>query len=328
MSSERAVSGPARSVLVTGASGFIGHSLVEALADDPRVLERIVALDVRETPADRQREGVTYVVGDIRDASIEEHIAEHAVDTVVHLAAIVNPGKGDTRAFEYSVDVGGTRNVLDACVKHGVRRLIVTSSGAAYGYYADNPEWIHESDAIRGNTTFAYSDHKRLVEEMLAEYRDAHPELEQLIFRPGTILGVSVDNQITDIFQKPVITGVAGSATPFVFIWDRDVVACLLKGIHEERKGIFNLAGDGAVPLAEIAEIVGKHYVAIPAWLIRGALRLLKPLGLSQYGPEQVDFLRYRPVLANDALKSDFGYTPQKTSREVFDFYWANRGGA
>jgi UDP-glucose 4-epimerase len=62
--------------------------------------------------------------------------------------------------------------------------------------------------------------------------------------------------------------------------------------------------------------------------LIRAALRVLKPLGLSQYGPEQVDFLRYRPVLSNEALERDFGYTPERTSREVFDYYWQHHVNA
>jgi UDP-glucose 4-epimerase len=64
--------------------------------------------------------------------------------------------------------VGGTRNVLDACVAHGVKHLIVSSSGAAYGYHADNPAWLTETHPLRGNPAFAYSDHKRQVEEMLA----------------------------------------------------------------------------------------------------------------------------------------------------------------
>jgi UDP-glucose 4-epimerase len=59
--------------------------------------------------------------------------------------------------------------------------------------------------------------------------------------------------------------------------------------------------------------------------LIQSALALLRPLGLSQYGPEQVDFLRYRPVLANDRLKREFGYQPRRTSDEVFSFYWESR---
>jgi UDP-glucose 4-epimerase len=318
----------AHSLLITGASGYIGSALVAALAEDPGDLRRIVALDIRETPSEARRKGVHYVTGDIRDRSIEKYVSENEVDTVVHLAAIVNPGKGDSRKFEYSVDVLGTRNILEICVQNEVRQLIVTSSGAAYGYHADNPELIYEDAALRGNESFAYSDHKRQVEEMLAGYREQHPELQQLIFRPGTILGEHVGNQITAIFDKPLILGVAGSATPFVFIWDRDVVACLMKGIREQRRGIYNLAGDGAMPLAEIARAIGKPYLALPAWLLRAALSVLKPLGLSQYGPEQVDFLRYRPVLSNDALKRDFGYEPKRSSREVFDYYWQHRSNA
>jgi UDP-glucose 4-epimerase len=63
----------------------------------------------------------------------------------------------------------------------------------------------------------------------------------------------------------------------------------------------------------------------LPAWLVKAALGIAHPLGLSRYGPEQVRFLQYRPVLANDALKEKFGYTPQKSSAEAFEFWrrWA-----
>jgi UDP-glucose 4-epimerase len=318
--------GSAQSVLITGAAGFIGSGLVAALSERPGGLEHVIAMDVREVPEASRLPGIEYVVGDIRDPAIGKHMEQWSVDTVVHLAAIVTPGKDDTRDHEYSVDVLGTRNVLDQCLAHDVRKLVVTSSGAAYGYYADNPEWIVETDALRGNESFAYSDHKRLVEEMLAEAREQHPELGQLIFRPGTILGEHVANQITAIFERPVVLGVSGSDTPFVFIWDRDVVACIEKGIREDRTGIYNLAGDGAMPLAEIAEAVGKPYVVIPAAILKGALSILKPLGVSPYGPEQVDFLRYRPVLSNRALKEEFGYAPQLSTRGVFDLYWRSRG--
>ena len=66
------------------------------------------------------------------------------------------------------------------------------------------------------------------------------------------------------------------------------------------------------------SQILRKPYRPLPAGLIQGVLRVLKPLRLSQYGPEQVDFLRYRPVLANRRLKEEFGYTPRYTSREAF----------
>jgi len=321
-------SAPARSVLITGGSGYLGAQLVARLAAERGGLETVVAMDVRPMPDGRRVPGVVYEVGDIREPGIAELLQRHGVDTVVHLAAIVTPGKGDTREFLHSIDVGGTQNVVAACLEADVRRLVVTSSGAAYGYYADNSMPLSEADAIRGNPEFAYSDHKRQVEEFLAQVRVANPQLEQIVFRPGTILGASVQNQITALFDGRFILGVSGSQTPFVFIWDQDVVGCLVEAVRGGRAGIYNLAGDGVMTLDDISEVVGKRVMSIPAWLIRGVLALLHPLGLSQYGPEQVDFLRYRPVLSNERLKSDFGYKPRKTSREVFDYFWSHHASS
>ena len=105
------------------------------------------------------------------------------------------------------MDVLGSQNVLEACVATGVKQLVVSSSGAAYGYHADNPAWLRETDALRGNEVFAYSHHKRLVEEMLAQYRTQHPALAQTVLRIGTILGERVDNianhtQVIFLFEK------------------------------------------------------------------------------------------------------------------------------
>ena len=310
-----------KKVLVTGSSGYLGSQTVAALAG--RADLAVIALDVRE-PATRLP-GVTYEVADIRAPEVDAIVARNHPEVVVHLASIVTPGKNSNRAFEYDVDVNGTRNLLQACVAHGVRRLIVSSSGAAYGYHADNPEWLTESDPVRGNEVFAYSCHKRLVEEMLAEYRASHPDLEQLIFRIGTILGPMVRNQITDLFEKPKILAIAGSDSPFVFIHDQDVVGAIQHGIDSKNVGIFNVAGDGKLTIFEIAERMGKTCRVLPAGLLKTALWVLKKLNLTQYGPEQLDFLRYRPVLLNTRLKEEFGYTPRLTSAQVFDLYRASR---
>ncbi len=305
-------------VLITGSSGYLGRLLTSELAEHVRAgtLGAVVAADIRAP--DAIPDGATFVRHDVRDAGLDAILRAHNVTVVVHLASIVTPPKGSTRAFEYAVDVGGTRNVLEACLAAGVRRVVVTSSGAAYGYHADSPAWLSETDAIRGNETFAYSWHKRLVEEMLTVYRREHPALEQIIFRVGTILGETVNNQITALFQRRRLLAIRGSDSPFVFIHDRDVVGCLVRAIDAQVTGIFNVAGDGALTIDEIAGLLGKRAVHVPAWLLQTALGVLKPLGLSRYGPEQVDFLRYRPVLDNARLKREFGYVPELTSREVF----------
>lgn len=199
---------PKARVLITGAAGYLGSQLAARLGAD----HKVVGLDIRKPTTSP----CPYIVMDIRDTGLGRVLKDNHISHVVHLAAVLEDS-GD-RARDHDIDVGGTRNVLEACQEAEVEQIIVTSSGAAYGYHADNPEWLDESDPLRGNPEFAYSDHKRLVEEMLAEYRRNHPQLRQLIFRPGTVLGTRTDNQITRLFEGKRLLGVAGSESPFVFI--------------------------------------------------------------------------------------------------------------
>ena len=305
-------------VLITGAAGFLGQQLLADLAvQQPNWT--LFAADIREIPANLLRSNVQPLHLDISlKAAVFKTVLECQPQAIVHLASVVSPPPGMSEATLHAIDVDGTRAIIEAAAANGVEQLIITSSGAAYGYYPENAEWIDEDDPLRGHNKFAYAKHKREVEEVLVRARIAHPQLRQLILRPGTILGKRVNNQITDMFKKRAVLGIQGSDSRFVFIWDQDVVSIIRKGLEKGASGIYNLAGDGALSLREIAQILRKPYRPLPGGLVQGVLRVLKPLRLSQYGPEQVDFLRYRPVLANRRLKEEFGYTPRYTSREAF----------
>lgn len=302
-------------VLVTGGNGFLGSSVVRGLAEAGLT---VVSADLALPPVPVP--GVEHVLMDVTSSSaVDDAFAARAVEVVVHLASIVTPGRDSSREREYAVDVTGTRHVLDACLAHGVRRVVVSSSGAAYGYHSDNPEWLTEDDPVRGNEVFAYSHHKRLVEEMLASLRASEPRLEQVVLRIGTILGERVDNQITALFERPRLLKIRGSSSPFVFVWDTDVVAIICRAVTSPVTGIFNVAGDGTLTVDEIAARLGKPVLTLPEPLLRAALVVGRRLGLTAYGPEQTVFLKHRPVLANDRLKTVFGYTPTRTSAEAFE---------
>ncbi|RUO62224.1 SDR family oxidoreductase [Pseudidiomarina insulisalsae] len=300
-------------ILITGSEGYLGQALVRKLT----VEHDVIGIDIRR--AATQQQGYKFYEMDIRDPALAALLQQHRVSHVVHLASVLQASSDRERDFD--IDVNGTRNVLQACLHAGVQHLTVTSSGAAYGYHADNPEWLRETDTLRGNKAFAYSYHKRKVEELLAEYRAYHPQLQQLVLRPGTILGAHTDNQITDLFKRKRLLAIKGAPSPFVFIWDQDVIDIIYRGVTHSKIGMFNLAGDGAMPIADIAQRLNKPLLVLSAWLLRWALRVGHRLGLTQYSAEQLDFLRYRPVLDNTALKLEFGYLPAKTSREVFEFY-------
>ncbi len=297
-------------ILITGAAGYIGHQLGNRLAAHYSVIGTDLC----------KRDSLDFPIKilDIRDAALAQLLIDEKITHVIHLASILQASKD--RARDFDIDVNGTRHVLECCVKSGVQHLTVTSSGAAYGYHADNPAWIDEQDALRGNPEFAYSDHKRQIEGLLSDYRQQYPQLQQLIFRPGTVLGADTRNQITDLFMASRILALKGSDSPFVFIWDQDVINAMQMGIREDKTGIFNMAGDGVLTMKQIANKLNKPLLTLPVWLVKAGLQVEKWRG-KPTEPEQVNFLRYRPVLANRRLKEEFGYQLAKTSAETLDYF-------
>ena len=114
-------------------------------------------------------------------------------------------------------------------------------------------------------------------------------------------------------------------------------VRAMLRMVREATAGHYRVLPKASL----IAAIAGLIYFVDPLDLVPDLLPavgyvddaavllwVLKQLGLTQYGPEQLNFLRYRPVLSNERLKNEFGYTPQKTTREVFDLYLQSRRDA
>lgn len=305
-------------ILITGGAGMVGRALVGALP-----CEDVIATDLARG---NLPEDVKFRRMDVTSSDPKEVIADERPEVVVHLASIVTPPPGMTREQAYDVDVVGTRKVLDACVATGVRRLVVTSSGAAYGYHPDSPLPLTEDAPCRGNPEFAYADHKRQVEDMLAAARQGSSHLEQVVLRVGTVLGAGTENQITALFHRKRLLAIRNSESPFVFIWTHDLARIVKRAATNGPAGIYNVAGDGWLSVDELAKTLGKPVLRLPAWMLKAVLALAHPIGLTQYGPEQVRFLQYRPVLSNERLKRDFGYTPELTSAEVFDL-WRREAG-
>lgn len=305
-------------ILITGGAGMVGRALAEALQGGDIIVTDLARGGLPDH--------LPFARMDVTENDPDRIIEQQRPEVVVHLASIVTPPPGMSRADAFAVDVTGTRNVLTACLKHGVRRLVVTSSGAAYGYHADNPVPLTEDQPCRGNPEFAYADHKRQVEEMLAQARARHPELEQVVLRVGTVLGAGTDNQITALFRRKRLLAIKGCDSPFVFIWTQDLARIVERAATEGPAGIYNVAGDGWLSVDALAATLGKPVLRLPAWVLKAALGVARPLGLSQYGPEQVRFLQYRPVLNNTRLKQVFGYTPELSSADVFDL-WRREAG-
>jgi UDP-glucose 4-epimerase len=313
-----------QNILVTGSQGYIGGQFMKHCVDHKDLFGKIIALDIRLPLEDQKVAGITYLEEDIRSKNIEKIIEEYKINIVVHLAAIISITGNNSAMFEYDVDVNGSSNLIHACIKHGVKKFIHSSSGAAYGYWPSNIETLLKEDMpMLGNNDIPYSLHKYLVEEKLAKVKVEYPSMKQFIFRVGTILGKTTNNPITDYLKRPKLLCIKDYPSAFVAIWDQDLVRILFKATQDGKPGIYNVAGDGAIPSQDLAKILKKPADVKPLWLLKLAFRILRPLGLVKYGPESLKFIQYRPVLGNAKLKSEFAYVPEKSTKEVFEYWFS-----
>src|ERR687896_272921 len=168
-------------VAVTGPTGDIGRALLRALDEEPAV-ERVLGMARRPfDPASMGLQKTEYRQGDVLDRGRVDAFAAEA-DVLVHLAFIILGGREETR----SINLEGSRNVFEAA--RDVKRLVYTSSVAAYGFHADNPQPLTEDVPTRGTDAHYYSAQKAELEETLRAALDG-TDVETYVFRPCIVAG-------------------------------------------------------------------------------------------------------------------------------------------
>lgn len=149
-------------VAVTGPTGSIGRALLRALDSSPEI-ERVVGMARRPfDPNSFGLEKTEYVQGDVTDRSAVNDLVKGA-DAVVHLAFVIFGSSEESR----TINLQGCRNVFEATFEAGCRRLVYTSSVAAYGFHEDNPLPLDESVPARGSDEHYYSAQKAEVNRIV-----------------------------------------------------------------------------------------------------------------------------------------------------------------
>lgn len=278
-------------IAVTGPTGEIGKSFIAALERAPEV-KRVIGMARR--PFDLGAQGwekTEYRRGDILDRDSVEALVEDA-DVVVHLAFVIVAGRGESR----EINLTGSRNVFEAAAAAGAKRLVYTSSVAAYGFHRDLPALIGEDEPVRGTARHPYSADKaeaerELGEALLGSATDAY------IFRPCIVAGPQAPLllemvPLLALGQKlpgPVrwALGKAPSlrpvlpdpGVPFQLVHHDDVATALCAAVlgHGE-PGIYNLAGPGELTVSDLAHELGWHSVPAPQLAVGVAAEAVGPL--------------------------------------------------
>jgi UDP-glucose 4-epimerase len=302
--------------LITGGSGYIGSRLVERLAELPDT-ERILICDVR--PPRVFRPGVSYRELDVRDASaVRAAVESERPDAVIHLAFILNPMHDEVAMYE--IDVGGTHNVLEACSEAGVGQVLVTSSATAYGAFPDNPVPLTEDDPVRGVPDFEYARDKAESDRLCQLWGLRHPERVMTIVRPCIVFGPNVDNYLVRLWTSQPFQPDFGLPDPGIqFVHEDDVVEAVAVLLAERAGGAFNVAGEGVMPVAECASMIGVPRRRMPLRLGRRIASVMWKLRRSESPPGSIEFALHPWIVSNEKLKRETSWRPRYSSRETFE---------
>lgn len=248
-------------ILVTGAAGYIGGRMVEILCQKDWV-KTVVGTDINQ--ANQKSSKYQFIKRDIREA-MDDIISNNKIDTVVHTAYVLPPIHNKKQMED--INKGGTRNVLDASVKAGVKQILYTSSTTAYGFYPDNDLPLTEDSPLRGNDDFTYAKNKKEIERIMQGFISEHPDITVTIVRPCFVVGPGFKNPMAEHLKKKFVM-LPSKTLPWQFVHEDDLINVMALLLEKRIGGEFNVTGEGTITFPEMVKTLGNTRVPLPWWLL------------------------------------------------------------
>ncbi|HEX8065235.1 MAG TPA: NAD-dependent epimerase/dehydratase family protein [Thermoleophilaceae bacterium] len=307
-------------VVVTGATGNVGTSLLQALVDEPRVNE-VVGI-ARRVPR-RLWPKTSWVAADVtRDDLVPLF---RGADAVVHLAWLIQPSRDQAALRATNVD--GSRRVFQAAGEAGAGALVYASS---VGAYSPGPKdrLVDEGWPTEGIRSSFYSRHKAEVERELDLFERAFPQVRTVRLRPGLIFKREAASEIRRYFAGPFLPGTVlrRSLIPIVpdvdglrfqAVHSHDVGAAYRLAVTGDARGAFNVAADPVLDPAELADLLGARRVRLSPRVLRIGADLTWRMRLQPTPPGWVDMALNVPLLDSSRARQELGWTPRRSSREA-----------
>jgi nucleoside-diphosphate-sugar epimerase len=297
-------------VVVTGAAGALGRRVCALAAADPSIA-KVVAVDRHPVPDPGPK--VEVQVADLADADLKP-LFDHA-DVVVHLAQADVP-QGPAIGGATVGDGRLAQRVLEAAAAVDAHHLVLLSSAAAYGAWANNPVPLTEDAPLRPNPGVAFAAEKAELERSAADWREDHPGSTVTVLRPALTVAPEGNGWLARALARSAVP-VTEDEPPAQFLDIDDLAAAVDLARRARLDGPRNVAPDGWVDGETARALAGAPRVRLPE---RAALRVAGwrwRFGMAATPPALLPYTVHPWVVANDRLRAD-GWAPTSSNAEAF----------
>jgi len=307
-------------VVVTGATGNVGTSVLRALADDPRV-DSVLGIARRSPPVDWAK--TKWAQADVAHSDLVPHF--RGADAVIHLAWLIQPSRDE--AITRRVNVEGSRRVFEAVAAAGVPSLVHASSVGAYSH-GPKDRAVDESWPTDGIPTSFYSRHKAAVERSLDLFEGEHPDVRVVRLRPGLIFKREAASGIRRLFAGPLLP--SPLVRPGLIAFVPDIPRLRFQAVHSldvgeayrlaamgDARGAFNVAAEPVLDPPELARLLHARLVRVPAGGVRAAAALTWRLRLQPTPPGWLDMALGVPIMETTRAREELGWAPRHSAGDA-----------
>ncbi|MDQ4149774.1 MAG: NAD-dependent epimerase/dehydratase family protein [Actinomycetota bacterium] len=307
-------------VVITGASGNVGTSVLRSFADEPAV-DSVVGIARRVPKATFPK--TDWVAADVRHADLVPLF--EGADAVIHLAWLIQPSRDLATVRE--TNVKGSERVFQAVGDAGVPTLLYASS---IGAYSPGPKdrAVDEGWPTEGIPTNFYSRHKAEVERLLDRFELASPAVRVVRLRKALIFKREAASGVRRLFMGPFVpTSLMKPeripAIPklrgvrFQCVHSFDVGEAYRLALTRDVRGPFNIAADPVLDFDTVAKLLEARAIPVPIPLVRKAAEVSWKLRLQPTPPGWVDLAVRSPVMDWSRARNELGWIPQFTSEQA-----------
>ncbi|HEX2741478.1 MAG TPA: NAD-dependent epimerase/dehydratase family protein [Rubrobacter sp.] len=321
-------------IVVVGATGNLGTSVLRSLADEQEV-ESVLGL-ARRTPSLAMPK-VEWASVDVVNDDLTPHF--RGADAVVLLAWIIQPSRDLNK--QWMVNVEGSTRAARAVQEAGVPSLLYASS---VGAYSPGPKdrRVDEGWPTGGVPTSYYGRHKAEVERRLDRFEREAPGVRVVRMRPGLVFKKEAAQGIRRLFAGPFFPGLLANPAlinivPEIEDLRSQVVhsydvgeAFRLAIVNEDARGAFNLAAEPVLDSREIARILDARTVPVPERLARAGAGLSWRLRMQPVPPGWLDLSRQVPIMDTTRARTELGWTPRYSADfallDLLEGLWTGAG--